>query len=847
MPLNLKDEDIQWDAPSKGISLDLKDEEIQWDVTPAPAAIEPPPFSPYVPGENVNLYAGLGALKETGATLGRAALNLPVSVGRQAVGLASAVLHPVETIKGVLNVAGGATGAAIGGQEGSVGTPEQQAAYEGMKAHFVNRYGSAEGFKNAIETDPAGVLMEIGTAISGVGSGVGAVGTGAKTLGGLTGAEGLSAAGTAAEAIGTAAKTAGGKIALAPVTVPYAVGKGVIKAGKEVIPAAARAGAEAIAEKLTPDSTLEKIVETGMSKGIKPSVTSVGKTAPQRAAYFNKAQEAIKEIINNKNNLSLKNAEGDIHAGLPESVNHFAQAIDQSKRSLFSEYDALAQAAGRGGAAIDLTPVVNELKTITNNKVINDLSPEIIKYAKTRADSFTARGSYSAIEAQDAITRLNSSLDAFYKNPSYDTAGKATVDALVANKLRNSLDNVIESTTEGGYQALKNKYGALKTIEKDVNRRATLEANKNVKGLVDFTDVLSGAEAVKGLLTLSPSAMTSAATIKGITKWYKWRNSPDAITRAMFRNAERNLGKTAIPSISSSPPSTSPPPTGGGAPPTIPPSMPPTPPPPTGGGVPPSPIPIRQGIGAPSTPPPVRQMAGQPLSAYAPPLEPPYAPQGIGAPVRKVRQMQSMPVALPSAEIMPPSPTEQYIAGGGRPLRLPAPQPVVRQPSALQAGELPTAVPQGEGIGAPIRKEIAPGIKAKPEIKTYRMTREEIEAIKPIGYGYKPEPVPIPIPFDYTKDMTPIKALKVKINLDKNVMNDGRVTSRKELVEAKVGDSATIVIGKEGRRLQTPDGLFLSEKDISKTAMDYAAYLIKNKTVGVKEIAPGIKKKRNGQ
>lgn len=58
---------------------------------------------------------------------------------------------------------------------------------------------------------------------------------------------------------------------------------------------------------------------------------------------------------------------------------------------------------------------------------------------------------------------------------------------------------------------------------------------------------------------------------------------------------------------------------------------------------------------------------------------------------------------------------------------------------------------------------------------------------------------------------------------------NGEVKSRGLEVERLVSEGASVVVGKEGRRLQKQDGGFFAEKDITKTAMDYAEFLVKRR------------------
>lgn len=294
------------------------------------------------------------------------------------------------------------------------------------------------------------------------------------------------------------------------------------------------------------DVMLSSTIKKGMDSGIKPSVQSKGTTAGQGKVYYEKAQKAVETIIDNKPNLEFVSDEGDIIKGvLPKSLAEFSDSIGQTKKNIFTQYDALAQSAGQHGATVELAPVAKELGSLINNKVINDLNPNVVEYAKAKVAALTNRNAYTTAEAQEAVTVLNNSLKAFYSNPSYETASKAAVDAMIANKMRQSLDDVIEKTSGAGYQELKKTYGALKAIEKDVTHRTTIDARKNIKGLVDFSDIYSGSTLVHGLLTMHPATIASAATAKGISSYIKWRNNPNKIVADMFNKSEKIIAKKA--------------------------------------------------------------------------------------------------------------------------------------------------------------------------------------------------------------------------------------------------------------------------------------------------------------
>lgn len=301
---------------------------------------------------------------------------------------------------------------------------------------------------------------------------------------------------------------------------------------------------------------LDKKVLQYYEKGVRPS-TAGKKTTGQLDAYNQKALQALDTIASNKDRLQLTNAEGQVESKLPSTLNEFTQAIDQTKKDIFQKYDAMAKQSGEAGAQVNLEPIAAELDVIANDPKLKTFSPSSADYAGKLAERMRNQGYFNPADIQDSIKMLNDKLQAFYRNPSPEGASNASIDAVMANKLRESLDSTIGSYTGKGYQELKNQYGSLSTIEKDVVRRAIVDARKNVKGLLDFTDIASGAEAVHAILTTSPQGLATAGAMKAIKEYYKYLNDPNTSVNKLFKtiekakrgqtNAVSNTGKLTLP------------------------------------------------------------------------------------------------------------------------------------------------------------------------------------------------------------------------------------------------------------------------------------------------------------
>jgi hypothetical protein len=320
-----------------------------------------------------------------------------------------------------------------------------------------------------------------------------------------------------------------------------------------------------------PETVIDSAIQTGIEKGIRPGIAG-NRTYGQQTGYIDKAKDAVKTIVANKNKLSLTDADNEPIQGPPQTLKQFSQAIEQTKGQIFKQYNDMAVQAGERQAHIELSPIADELNKVASNQVLQDSAPEVAAYARKRSQAYTgtaqstdgvtttpASKTYTPEQAQEAISVYNQSLKAFYQNPSYDTASKAYIDSLVVNQLRKGLDDAIEKSTGEGYQALKNQYGALKAIEADVNRRALVDARSNVKGLIDFSDIFSGSQVVHGIMSMNPATVGTGIAAKFISALYKAGNNPNNIVKKMFEKVDANYSPPAVNDVKPYTPPVAPP------------------------------------------------------------------------------------------------------------------------------------------------------------------------------------------------------------------------------------------------------------------------------------------------
>lgn len=273
----------------------------------------------------------------------------------------------------------------------------------------------------------------------------------------------------------------------------------------------------------------DKSIEEGISKGVKPTVVGK-KTLEGSARFYDSAKSAVKSIAENRDKLQIVDANGEV-VNKPSSNAEFAQAIDQTKKNIYKQYNDMTRAATGKDAAVPMASTISQLKSITEDL---KYTPVVRKYAASKIPEIAELDGQSPQVIESRIAEYNKSLQNYYKNPTAESQVRAQVDASMAAELRRMLDSTIENTEGDGYQELKNKYGDLSAIEGEVNKRATVLARQNLKGLPDLTDIFTGGKLIGGILTGNVAAVAEGGFGMALKTLYKKLNSPDRAISSMF-------------------------------------------------------------------------------------------------------------------------------------------------------------------------------------------------------------------------------------------------------------------------------------------------------------------------
>ena len=299
--------------------------------------------------------------QDWGDTIEKAGENLLPSTGHLAAGVASSVMHPIDTFSTLKQLSTGIS-SKIDGYAGREQKPEQKAKDEALVDAMMNQYkedyGSLAGFQKKLSEDPASVLFDASTLLTGGGGIVG-------KLPGAVGKAGEIAAdvGKMVNPLNPLGAVSSGVKAL---TTPTAA---VDKAGNIT------AKTDAIIKKVTGDKmsaadlvdpeVKAKFVETVGKKGVSESsvreglLRSIGLKAPtpvvEGTAVEANIADRVKEAVGENNDKLAEHASNaaGVHLGSAGPQAGIAEALDnahtESINKASAAYDKIRSMPGSFG------------------------------------------------------------------------------------------------------------------------------------------------------------------------------------------------------------------------------------------------------------------------------------------------------------------------------------------------------------------------------------------------------------------------------------------------------------------------------------------------------------------
>lgn len=294
------------------------------------------------------------------------------------------------------------------------------------------------------------------------------------------------------------------------------------------------------------DQRINQVVKENINKAVRTS--SAGKTSiPLLEKYFERSGTAVKDIIDNKPNLSITNKIGEtVNGVLPETRFQAAQASDNTKKLLFKEFNDMQLRAGEKGSMLSLEPIAKELDAVISNPALqaDKTGRSVIAYAEEQQVILRKmKDGLTPQQAQDWISNANAKFETAYRKGTYEEASKAGTDMGIASMMRKKLDALIESTEGKGYQDFKLRYGAQKEFGEGVTKAGF--ASLGEKNIPNFFDITSGAALAHGLLTLNPVTILTAGFMESMNLLRRKFTNPDTYIKKMFTDSEKIMSQTS--------------------------------------------------------------------------------------------------------------------------------------------------------------------------------------------------------------------------------------------------------------------------------------------------------------
>jgi len=346
-----------------------------------------------------------------GDVMGMAGENLGPSAVQLAKDTATPFMHPLDTMKTLASLGLGIIDKFIPGQQVDEKTADAVGKF------FMDRYGSLEGIKRTIATDPAGVMADLSTVLTGGGML-------ASKVPGTVGKVGraMNAVGNATDPLVMAAKgaRAGGK------GVAAAIGNFGTGTGAESLTQAYKAGrtggrpGRAFQDAMRGKTSIDHIIDTAKNAltqmriergdAYRKGMAEVGKIEkPLEFSPIDKAVSRVRDVGNYKG-MDIRPSTSQVWQKINDAVNEW-KSLDPAVYHTPEGIDALKQKIGNIRDATDFgTPdrvVADAVYHAVKNQIV-DQAPEYAKVMKN----------YEA--ASDTLREIQKTLS-LHPNASVDT------------------------------------------------------------------------------------------------------------------------------------------------------------------------------------------------------------------------------------------------------------------------------------------------------------------------------------------------------------------------------------------------------------------------------------------
>lgn len=244
--------------------------------------------------------------------------------------------------------------------------------------------------------------------------------------------------------------------------------------------------------------------------------------------------DAIKGALPN-----LKAAEADL--GHP--VQGLDDAIDTlgiAKKKFWQRYEQKLGAASEAGATIDGNSIADAMMNSIDKRTALQ-NPNLVDKVKAVADTY--RRDIPVDEAEDFLQSVNRDLTTYYQK---NKVGRAAAEAdpstaytvAEGDALRNALYDKVDELTGSGAKDLKQQYGNLLNVEREMLNRRNVAARQQPDSLSEQIATARGyGQIAKGLANLHFGDVIQGVAGKAAASWLKDRNTTDSMIARAFAKA----------------------------------------------------------------------------------------------------------------------------------------------------------------------------------------------------------------------------------------------------------------------------------------------------------------------
>ncbi len=288
---------------------------------------------------------------------------------------------------------------------------------------------------------------------------------------------------------------------------------------------------------------VDQVVTRGYRRAILPGQTGVKMSATGIAQEDQRIMTLVDQIIANRKDMTLTRPEGGAmpEGAMPRTRRQFLEAQGQTMEKMYQEYNAMNQAAGVTGVRVPLSDAAAYLRSFADRPEILIDHPEVAADALRRAARMEKIGGYTPEEAQRALKNINGDLQSFYLQKGEQSVAKSGMIAPVADMIREGLNDVIEQTAGPGYAAFRQKFGALRSAQRDLAAAARKDLAQHPDTFSKFADFVASESFLRAIATLSPEKALRGITWNVAKRVSQHLNDPNRAVDQLFRKRMQTL------------------------------------------------------------------------------------------------------------------------------------------------------------------------------------------------------------------------------------------------------------------------------------------------------------------